>query len=489
MKSFSKTLVILLIFTLEIGTSSAKIHPGKHASATFSDNQTDTLSQVFPATGLPFRIVIETANFQLPVGFHSGALGVYKGLWIFIAGRINGLHGFDDADPSTNFPVDAQNTSIYVVNPAKGTVNFRSLKDPSSGLTQQQIDTLSVTSPQHYQEDDTLFMSGGYGVDTASGTLGTKPVLTALYLPGIVDWVTKPGNKNNSVAKHMRQIYNPIFQITGGEMFKSGNITQLVFGQNFEGYYTDGSNGEYSEQVRQFQIKNVGGQLSVNILNAKPNNPDPNFRRRDLNIVPALLNNNNQLEYGLVAYAGVFTNAGGVWTVPVIINGTSNPVMADPNLPGTFKQAMNQYVCATASLYSRKFTSMYHIFFGGISYGFFNNGVFSTDPEIPFINQVTTVQMDKNGNFTQYLMDSQYPVIASTGSNPGNTLLFGAGAYFIPNNIQQYPNHVISLDGIRNATVIGYIVGGIQSTLANTNVITDSAASPYIFKVTLVPTA
>lgn len=489
MKGLYKTLAILLILMIGIEHSSAKPSSGKPTATDLSDNQTDTLSPVLPGTGLPFQVVIEQANFQLPVGFHSGVLGVYKGLWIFIAGRINGLHGFDNIDPSTNFPIDAQNTRIYVVNPTTGAVASRSLYDPSAGLTQQQIDTLSVTSPQGYQEVDTLYMSGGYGVDTASGTFGTKPVLTAFYLPGIVDWVTKPGNKSNSVVNNMRQIFNPLFQITGGEMFKLGNITQLVFGQNFDGDYTDNSNGNYSQQVRQFQIKNVNGQFSVDILNSKPNNPDPSFRRRDLNVVPALLNNNNQLQYGLIAYAGVFTLAGGVWTVPVVINGTSDPIMANPNSATTFKQAMNQYVCATASLYSRKFTSMYHIFLGGISFGFFDNGVFETDAEIPFINQVTTVQMDKNGKFTQYLMDSQYPVIPSTGSNPGNPLLFGAGAYFIPNNIPQYPNQVINLDNIRKPTVIGYIVGGIQSTLANTNFITDSSASPYVFKVTLIPTA
>lgn len=450
----------------------------------YADNQTTELSTILPESGLPFRVVIEKANFELPVGIHSGVVGIYKGLWIFIAGRINGLHGFGN-DP---FPPDSQNTSIYVVNPVTGVVVSRSLSDGSSGLTQQQIDTLTVTSPQGYQENNTLYMTGGYGVDTASGTFGTKPVLTAINLPGIVDWVTKPGNINNSVIKNIRQIYNPIFQITGGRMIKLGNLIQLVFGQNFTGVYTGGSGGDYSEQVRQFQIINAGGQLSVNIFPSRPSNPDPNFRRRDLNIVPALLNNNNLLKFGLIAYAGVFTPSTGVWTVPVVINETGDPVMANPNLPTTFKQGMNQYVCATAGLYSRKYASMYNIFFGGISYGFFTNGVFMTDSGIPFINQVTTVQMDRNGNFTQYLMNSQYPVILSTRTHPGNTLLFGAGAYFIARNISQYPNRVINLDNIRQATVIGYIVGGIQSTLANTNTMADSAASQYVFKVTLVPT-
>jgi hypothetical protein len=84
-------------------------------------------------------------------------------------------------------------------------------------------------------------------------------------------------------------------------------------------------------------------------------------------------------------------------------------------------------------------------------------------------------------------MDNQYPVILSTQANPGNQLLFGAGAYFLTSNISQYANGVLNLDNIRQSTVIAYVVGGIQSTLANTNTDADSAASPYVFKVTLVP--
>lgn len=487
MKALTKLLVCLLTVTIGIDISFAR--PVKDILPRYLANQTDDLSPVLPSTGLPFQVVIEQANFLLPVGFHSGVVGVYKGLWVFIAGRINGMHGFDHS--GGNFPPNQQNTSIFVVNPATGLVASRSLYDPSSGLTQQQIDNLSVTSPQGYQEVDTLFMTGGYGIDTASGTFGTKPILTAFNLPGIVAWVTQPGNPSHSVAKNIRQLSNPVFQITGGQMFKLGNVTQLVFGQSFNGEYTgnDDSIQEYSKQIRPFQIKNVNGQLLVNILPAKPTVPEPNFRRRDLNVLPALLNNNNQLEYGLIAYAGVFTLADGVWTVPVVINSAGDPKMADPNSPTTFKQAMNQYICATASLYSRKSSSMYHIFFGGISFGYFQNGVFTTDAEIPFINQVTTIQMDKNGQFSQYLMNNQYPTILSTGSNPGNPLLFGAGAYFMANPLQQYANGVINLDNIREPTVLGYIVGGIQSTLANTNTISDSTASPYVFKVTLVPTA
>ncbi|MDR3478404.1 MAG: hypothetical protein P4M14_10275, partial [Gammaproteobacteria bacterium] len=77
----------------------------------------------------------------------------------------------------------------------------------------------------------------------------------------------------------------------------------------------------------------------------------------------------------------------------------------------------------------------------------------------------------------------------STASNPGNTLLFGAGGRFVPKcGIPMTCNGVIDLAKIKKQTAIGYIIGGIQSTLVNTFSQADSAASPYIFKVILTPT-
>ena len=150
---------------------------------------------------------------------------------------------------------------------------------------------------------------------------------------------------------------------------------------------------------------------------------------------------------------------------------------------------MNQYNCASFGLYSTHSKDMYVLFPGGLSYGFYSGGVFTTDAEIPFINQVTTVKIDKNNNYTQYLMNEEYPFLVSTGSNPGNQLLFGTEAQFFPKDgIPLYSNGVIQLDALpKGPTVIGYIVGGIMSTLPNTNFITDSTSSPYVFTVTLIP--
>lgn len=82
---------------------------------------------------------------------------------------------------------------------------------------------------------------------------------------------------------------------------------------------------------------------------------------------------------------------------------------------------MNHYNCATIELYSTLSKEMFVTFLGGISYGFFSNGV-------------------------------------------------------------------IQLDALPNKrTLIGYVIGGIMSTLPNTNAPDDTTASRYIFKVILMP--
>ena len=142
----------------------------------WGQNQTSDLSPIFPPDSLPFTISITLADFQLPsdnlnaFGIQSFAWAVYQGKALLIAGRTNGLHGFDIGD--NNFPPRQQNTIVYVVDPDSQTVATKSLLDPSSQLSQSQIDALSVTASQYFQVNNTLYIVGGYGVDTP--TLGRE---------------------------------------------------------------------------------------------------------------------------------------------------------------------------------------------------------------------------------------------------------------------------------------------------------------------------
>jgi len=448
----------------------------------FADNQTAALSPVLPADAVPFGIQIQQATFQLPSGLQSFVVGTHRGKWLLLAGRINGLHGFGG---SNDFPPNQQNTTVFVVDPDLQTVATRSLADAGSGLTQAQIDLLSVTAAQSCQSGRTLFIAGGYGIDTASGVLNTKDALTAIDVPGLMHWVTRPFD-GETAAQHLRQTFSPFVQVTGGFMTAVTRRRMLLgFGQNFTGGNVF-SDGTYSEQIRRFRVVGSGKRrLAVVPETTVPEVPDPSYRRRALNVVPIIDNGRKRF----VAFSGVFTPTNGIWTVPVEIDRHGVPTMADPAAPDTFKQAMNNYLSATLGLYSRKVRASYTVLLGGISYGFFSSGVFQTDAQLPFINQITAIKRDRDGIFSQYLLDAEYPEIVSTGSNPGNPLLFGTSATFIPvRRLPKYSNGVVRLDALRRKSrLVGYVVGGIQSTLPNTNTTSDTAASPYIFTVTLVP--
>lgn len=439
-------------------------------------NQTPTVSPILPEDTLPFRISIAEAPFSLPSGIHSGVSAIWKDKWLFLAGRTNGLHGFG-ADP---FPPARQNTTAIVVDLSTLTVYTRDLDDPTSDLSREQIDTLSVTSPQFFQEKKTLYISGGYGVDTGTSNFGTKPILTAVDLPDFIKWVIDPSH-SKSAAASIRQTFSSWMQVTGGAMAAVSKDlgALLIFGQNFTGVYDPSSNGAYTQQVRRFKIHDNGKELNVEKRHSE--NPNASYRRRDLNVVPIQKDGHP----AFVALSGVFTTDGGVWTVPVEVNTDGSTFMADPTDEDTFKQGMNNYVCANVTLYSPSTKDNYIVLLGGISYETYNGSTFVPDTEIPFTNQMTTVKRDKHGNYSQYFMSSQYPQIQLGSEN----LLFGAGAYFIEDaSVRQYPNLVVNFDKIKSPTVIGYIIGGIMSTVPNTtDSATQTAASPYIFQLIVTP--
>ena len=171
--------------------------------------------------------------------------------------------------------------------------------------------------------------------------------------------------------------------------------------------------------------------------------------------------------------------------MPVTILPDGSSSMKDPEGINTLRQGMNNYVSATFGMYSACERANYTLILGGMTYQYFEDGEYKTDPEIPFTNQIVTIKRDKNRVETQHLMSASYPTILSKTVHAGNELLFGAGAAFFPKTKAKfYDNGVLKFDLLKKGkTHIGYIVGGIQSTLPNTSSKQDTKASSYIFKV------
>lgn len=466
----------------------------------YGQNQTSYVTLPLREDSLPFRLSIQQASFSLPVGLQAFAAGRYKQEWLLLSGRTFGLHGF----AGDTFPVSSQNTVAYVVNLSTGSIVSRSLTDHASKLSQEQIDQLSVTNALFFQGDgaNTLYMVGGYGFNTATQKYETKSVLTAIDIPEFIKWV-KRKPKSKSAAKCLRQVSHPLLQVTGGVLHQANPHQPylLGFGQNFIGRYVDTtSNGIYTYQIRPFQVIDTGKKLSVQPY-LQPARIST-YRRRDLNIVPVIKKKGPSMDQSYVALGGVFTPGinFGAWTIPIEIASDGSSAMLDPSNPNTFAQGMNNYECPHVGLYSEKTNDMFTLLFGGIS-GFYSvnggfyspGGSFIEDPELGFTNDVTTIRIDSSGNYQQYFMSATFPTITpSFGTVPGPELLFGSSAVFLPSNgLPRYPNGVIALDKLGSSPILlGYIVGGIQSSMAETDSETgnvDTHASNYVFTVTLNP--
>jgi hypothetical protein len=450
-------------------------------------NQTPYVTEPLPEDALPYRLSIEVADFSLPVGLQAYAAAVYKGEWLIITGNTKGLHGFD---PVSAFPVTSQNTVVYVVNPKKKKTYSRSLLDPTAHLSQIQIDRLSSADVLDYQDftTNTLYLVGGYGMNTATGRKETFDSLTAVDVAALIQWVKKP-SKSKTAAKCIRQVTHPLLQVTGGLMWQVNTHQPylLVFGQNFEIPYQVPSDGLYTKQVRPIQIIDTGEKLFVQPY--KQPIPVESYRRRDLNVVPIVKKAGRSYAYGFVALSGVFTPGvdGAVWTVPVEISQDGSTFMADPSNPNTFAQGLNNYSSPFFGLYSQKTHDMYTVLCGGLSY-ICPGGSPNPDPDVGFTNAISTVRIDAKGRYSQYLMSATYPSIpAPFGTPPGGDTLFGASStFFLADGVPTYPNGVIAFDKLGSSPVlVGYIVGGIASALQETNFTTDSQSSAYIFKVML----
>jgi autotransporter-associated beta strand protein len=444
-------------------------------------NQTPDVTPVVRDGDLPYRVELRPRDFgesELPT-LHSFAAGEHAGKWVLLGGRTNGLHGFATGPgaPFVNFPTAYQNRDVWVIDPVSGESWSRSFDDPTSGLTSTVIQSLTPTNQQFYQRGDELYVNGGYGA--RGNGFDTFDTLSAINLPKLVDWVVAD---SGSAVGAIRQITDPLFRVTGGGMFEIDGRTHLVFGHDFQGGYSPGRNGIYTNQVRSFDIVDDGTGLSIR--NVTASTPLPEYRRRDLNVFPVIRPSASGPVQEIVALSGVFTESNGAWTVPVEIDPAGQPTMSNPALPTTFKQGFNNYHSAKMGLYSETTATMHEVLFGGLSYQFIDpvTGAVVSDIAFPFVNEITSVVIDSQGQYTQYLI-GEFPDLRDGG---GSRLRFGTNAeFFRKHDVAAFENGVLRLDELSGNTVVGYVFGGIASNAPHTRNVAGaiSVASDILFDV------
>jgi hypothetical protein len=410
------------------------------------------------------NISLSAINIENLDGRQSFAVGQANGKWLIIGGRTDGLHR---RQPFASFDTNGQPNELLVIDPVskqKWTANLSILPIAIQ-------EALKATNIDFIQNNNQLYLIGGYGYSNTLGDHTTFNTLTAIAVSETIAAIVS----NNNYSNYIRQTSNSIFQNTGGQLEKINDSYYLIGGQDFQGRYNPmgpthgpGFTQTYSNQIRKFNILDNGTLLSVNNISIITDSV--NLHRRDYNALPQILPN---LSQGITAYSGVFQqNVDLPYLNAVTIDSLSYVVN------NNFNQYYNHYHCANIPLYSASKNEMHALFFGGIAQYYDSLGILVQDNNVPFVKTIARVTRDVNGTLAEYKLPIEMPA------------LLGAGAEFIyRDNLPVYTNGVIKMDELSaDSTVLGYIYGGINSSAKNIFWINDgsqSASSANIYKVTL----
>lgn len=414
-----------------------------------------------------FAIQLDTAPITVMPAWHSGAIAQHNGYWILIGGRINGLHGFQ---PVNGFPLVGANQNIYIIDYKNNVTYSQSIVTYNASLH----DHLSASSFQFAQRDSMLYITGGYGYNTANFDYITFPLLTAVNLNQLISYVISQTN-----AEPLFKTYtDTVMAITGGQMMLRDNRFSIVFGHQFNGYYSENDSSgfyvqRYSNEIRSFEIIDTNGYLGI--ANYSALYDSANFHRRDYNLVPQLFPNGKA---GHTAFTGVFKYEADLPFLDCINIDSGSSWQLIPN----FNQNLNQYHTATMPVYDAVNNEMHTVFFGGMSLYYLDSltSQAALDTLIPFVNTISKVVRMPDSSMFETAFGVRMPA------------LLGTNAHFIPaDGIDKYANEVIKLNSISGNTMVGYLVGGIKSPAPNiskTGVWVSSAVST-VYRVWLNPLA
>lgn len=474
-----------------------------------------------PYAGPPYTVQLEEfVNPDLP-DLHSYTHAIYQDKIVMIGGRTNGLHG-----GSYNFERKHSNADIFVIstnnwaNPETWTVKslpYTSplLKGAAAGIAMKQF---HANNAQFFTEDSVLYIVGGLfgsgrptalaqpnnpssGVVMAPLPKGVKasdsdtppetlPYMTAINLPSLINTVN---NGAALAAGNIRQVEDAKLAVTGGELELLDNTIKLVFGWNFS------FNGDlYTHQIRSFTYTDDGKKLIISPItvcascwDGKPDTSNTgNFRRRD-GSMSAMIDPANGKE-ALVYYAGVFKNGNINFDNPVWI-GTESAKEE------SFTMRSNIYTCKVVPVYSPSRMQSYATLMGGMKNAVYtgtrgrlpillteNNTIITSKADdfssVPNSNQFTTVMIDKQHQYSQYLLPDSFPATKiaypfpdTTALPPNSNPYNGAEAemlWTLAASGGRMPGGVINYDEFikmyPEGGAIGYLHGGILSRVENT---------------------
>ena len=412
------------------------------------------------------QFIIEVEPISIPnmPGVQSFAWGkASDGKILIIGGRRDGLHlrrPFETFDPAQS------NKDLIVLD-----INAKRIwTAPLNSLPTSIQEQLQSTNMQFYQRDSILYIIGGYGYSATAGDHITFPNLTAIHVDSVVDAIIN----NKPFAKFFRQIEDSRMQVTGGQLGYLDSFFYLCGGQKFMGRYNPmggpSFSQEYTEEIRKFKIVDNGTTLTIQDYSAIKDMA--NLHRRDYNMSPQIFPDGS---HGFTMFTGVFQFTANL------------PFLNSVNVFDTGYQVVNQniylshYHSAKVPIWDSTANKMHTIFFGGIAQFYMDSlGNLIRDDSVPFVTTISKVTRHSDWTLSEYKI----------GDMPG---LVGASSEFVPvssPDVKYIKGEILHLNKVpdNKRVLIGYIIGGINSSEPNIFWINDgtqSKADPTVYAVYL----
>ena len=410
----------------------------------------------------PYRIQLDPVSVPGLNGLHSYAFAQHQGDWLFIGGRLDGIHA---RQPFNAFPASMNNTFMRVLNPSTGQSWSMSVDSLPVALREQ----FQSTNLNYYQHGDSLVLVGGYGYSSTAADHITHPRLTVVSVSGLIGAI----KNNRSPNPHVLTLNDARFAVTGGQLGKLGENYVLVGGHRFDGRYNP-MNGPsftqtYTNEIRRFAIQQNNGQL--NVLKYQAQNDLQHLHRRDFNLVPQRFADGSM---GYMLSTGVFQQAA---DLPFLYNIDIDAAGYHPRM--AFQQLLSHYHSAHFSFFDSTSSHNHTIFFGGMAQYFYQNDSMVQDNRVPFINTISRVTRDQNDS----LFEAKLPITMPA--------LLGASAEFIPNEALNFTTSELLLLGSSSADtlLVGHIYGGLSSVSPNPfsfNQTSTTAAASSLYAVRLI---
>lgn len=387
-----------------------------------------------------FTLQINEVSASNAPSIHSTAVAQHDGLWLFVTGRVDGLHRLFGGEA---FPADMQNNEIIVYDPGADQKWAASLDELSDVVA----DPLRTTNGQFWQDGERLYLFGGYGYENATAEKITFGVLTAIDVPGMISAVQNA----TALAPHIRQMpSDDRLKVAGGHLIRLDGTYHLVGGNRFDGEYLGGFTQTYTEADRTFTIGDNGSTLAL--LNYAEISDATNLHRRDVNVSPVVLDDGSE---GFALFGGVFrTDAVLPYRNPVYFNGSTMTVDT------AFEAQFGHYTSPVLPIYDADPAAnlMHSVFFGGMNQFYYDETgeLIEEDVLVPFVDDVTMITRDQAGSTTEMVLPYTLPALLGTNA-----------ALFLNPSLPKYDNGVIKLRELAGQTLLGHVVGGIESDMPN----------------------